>query len=219
MEPTESPSSSRPSTRRPADGREEKRLLAALRRSEAEGDERRAAERLVETTWRRTYAALFRLTGGDGELAADLTQDAYRKAWDALPQFDGRARFSTWLYRIAYTTFLNHARRPRRVVPLSERVADDPEAEAPPRDAGLPDPGPLPDEALGAARDRDRLRRAVLALPEDLRFTVTARYWGELTAREIARQEGVGAAAVRKRLRKALPLLAAALENDPEVEA
>ena len=33
----------------------------------------------------------------------------------AIASFDGRAAFSTWLYRIAYTTFLNHLRRPRRI--------------------------------------------------------------------------------------------------------
>ena len=58
-------------------GREEKRLLAALRRPQAghqpahdgraAGEDRRAAEALVEATWRQTYAALFRLTGGDAD--------------------------------------------------------------------------------------------------------------------------------------------------------
>ena len=214
-----------------ARGRDEKRLLAALRRGdrgsgategatgsrgEAAAGDRRAAEALLEATWRQVYAALFRLTGGDADLAADLTQDAYRKAWSALGGFDGRARFSTWLYRIAYTTFLNHARRPRRVVPLEdgsfgEAGGDD----APPldRDGGHADPGPLPDEALAASRSHDRLRRAVLALPDELRFTVTARYWSDLPVVEIARQEGITGAAVRKRLRKATTLLAAHLEE------
>ena len=208
-------------------GREEKRLLAALRRPQAghqpahdgraAGEDRRAAEALVEATWRQTYAALFRLTGGDADLAADLTQDAYRKAWAALGSFDGRARFSTWLYRIAYTTFLNHARRPHLVVPLEERAgtpAGDDDPPPPDRDGGSADASPLPDEALAERRSRERLRRAVLALPEDLRYTVTARYWGGLSAAEIGRQEGITATAVRKRLRKANTLLAARLESE-----
>lgn len=224
-----------------ARGRDEKRLLAALRRprggrgaaaggvgpgddrGDDHGDERRdnlaaddraAAEALVEATWRQTYAALFRLTGGDAELAADLTQDAYRKAWAALGTFDGRARFATWLYRIAYTTFLNHARRPRRVVPLDERASED-GAAAPPRDrdGGHADDAPLPDVLLADRRSHAHLRRAVLHLPEDLRYTVTARYWGDLPVAEIARQEGITGAAVRKRLRKATTLLAAQLED------
>src|SRR5215467_3093567 len=77
-------------------------LLAAF----AAGD-RAAAERLVEQSYRVVYALLRRLCG-ESELAADLTQESYRKAWDALESFDDRARFATWLCRIAYNTYLNH---------------------------------------------------------------------------------------------------------------
>src|SRR5437764_6476468 len=109
---------------RPEDG-EEGRLLSAL----AAGD-RSAADRLVEQTYRGVYALLRRLCG-DPDLAADLTQETYRKAWDALPGFDGRSQFSTWLARIGYNTFLNHLRRPRRLVPFDES-----------RESRVPDPAP-----------------------------------------------------------------------------
>ena len=181
----------------PGADEEQRRLLAAL----AAGD-RAAAERLVEETYRGVYALLRRLCG-DPDLAADLTQESYRKAWDALSGFDGRARFSTWLARIAYNTFLNHLRRPRRLVPLDES-----------REARVPDPTPSIEEAMGRAMVGDRLRRAVLALPEELRFTVTALYWGELPVKEVARQEGITGVAVRKRLKRALQALALALEEE-----
>lgn len=180
-----------------AEAGEEGRLLAAL----VAGD-RQAAERLVERTYRGVYALLRRLCG-DPDLASDLTQDTYRKAWDALPGFDGRSQFSTWLFRIAYTTFLNHLRRPRRLVPLEEK-----------HEAAVPDPAPAADEVVDRGVEGDRLRRAVLALPEDLRYTVTAVFWGELPVKEIARQEGITTVAIRKRLKKAFRLLALALEED-----
>ena len=179
-----------------SDGAQESRLLAAL----AAGD-REAAERLVEVTYRTVYGLLRRLCG-DADLASDLTQETYRKAWDALSGFDGRARFSTWLCRIAYNTFLNQLRKPRRLVPLEER-----------HEVSVPDPTPGPDELAGQHSEGDRLRRAVLTLPEDLRFTVTALFWGDLPVKEIARQEGVTPVAIRKRLKKALRLLALALEE------
>jgi RNA polymerase sigma-70 factor (ECF subfamily) len=139
---------------------------------------------------------------GDGDAAADLTQDTYARAWRALDQFDGRSRFSTWLYRIAYTTFLNHVRRPQRFVQLDD-------AMVPAEPVATLEEDPL------LALDAARLRRAVLALPEELRFAVTAHYWGEVAVREIARQEGLSSVAVRKRLRRAVSRLRTELEERP----
>lgn len=176
---------------------DERALLAAV----AAGD-RQAAERLVEQTYRAVYALLLRLSG-DADTAADLTQESYRRAWAGLSGFDGRARFSTWLYRIAYTTFLNHLRRPRLFQSLDER-----------QEETVPDPTPSAEESVGSAAAGDRLRRAVLALPDDLRFTVTALYWGDLPVREVACHEGVTTVAIRKRLRRALQMLALALGEE-----
>ncbi len=177
-------------------GDPEPALAARLR----QGD-RGAAEKLAELTYRTIYGALWRLTG-DAEAAADLTQETYRKAWAALPSFRGAAAFSTWLYRIAYTTFLNSRRRPRLLAPLEEH-----ELEA------LVDPEPPADEVLGTAGVGGRLRDAVRTLPEELRYAVSAHYWGEVPVREIARQQGITTVAVRKRLKRALEQLATAMEE------
>ncbi len=173
-------------------------LLAALERGE-----RWAAEQLVEQTYQRLFASLVRLTGGDGDLAADLTQETYRKAWQSLPRFRRRSQVATWLYRIAYNTYLNHIRRPARVQPIEDLAV--PEAR---------DPVPDQEELLSRQEVRLRLRRAVIGLPEDLRFTVTARFWGELPVAEIARLEDVTGAAIRKRLKKAMRSLRSALQED-----
>src|SRR5712692_11936520 len=175
---------------------EEGRLLAAIR-----GGDRSAAEELVERTYSAVYASLYRLCG-DGDLAADLTQETYRKAWEALAGFDGRSQFFTWLYRIAYTTFLNHIRRPRRMTSLD--APDAPE---------MADRALAADDVLSDAEEAERLRRAVLQLPEDLRFTVTAHFWGGLAVKEIASIEQITTVAIRKRLHKAFALLEAALDE------
>ena len=57
-------------------------------------------------------------------------------------------------------------------------------------------------------------RRAVLALPEPLRFAVTARYWAGLTSPEIARLEGVSPVGARKRLLRALSSLERTLVSE-----
>lgn len=174
---------------------QERELLTAM----ASGD-RRAAEELVDATYSRIYAALSRLSGGRRELAADLTQETYQKAWKSLAGFDQRARFSTWLYRIAYNTFLNHIRRPVRLM-------DDGSIE----DRRDPALGP---EALFQRRETDfRLRKAILELPESLRFTLTARFWAEMSVEDIARLEQVSGAAIRKRLKKAKKALRDLLEE------
>ena len=180
--------------------KDELRLLRAA----AAGDPT-AADRLVDATYRPIYATLARLTGGDADLAADLTQEAYRKAWASLHTFRGRSRFATWLYRIAYTTYLSHVRRPRRLEALDEDVA-----------RTLDDPSPGPEDAAALEGDVLRLRRALLRLPDSLRFTVTARFWRALPVREIARLEGVTGVAIRKRLKKALALLADELTEEVE---
>lgn len=174
--------------------RRDEDLLAAY----AAGD-RGAAERLVEASYQAVYSLLRRLCG-DTDLAADLTQETYRRAWDALAGFDGRARFSTWVCRIAYNTYLNHLRRPRRIVPIE-----------PYHEAVAVDPAPAADEVVEQALLGDHLRRAVLGLPEDLRYTVIAIFWGDQPVAEVARQEGVTGVAIRKRLKRALAALAALL--------
>lgn len=177
----------------------EQALLDRLARGE-----RAAAEALVDQTYRGVFAALVRLTGGDRDLAADLAQETYRRAWQALPRFDRRSRLLTWLYRIGYNAFLNQRRRPRRVVPLDdERSAPEPR-----------DPAPSADQVIAVGEVAARLRQAVIALPEELRFTVTARFWAELPVADIAHQERVTGAAIRKRLKKAMTMLRTQLEED-----
>ena len=178
-------------------GRESARLLEDLR----SGD-RSAAETLVERTYERVFASLCRLSG-DRDLAADLTQETYARAWRSLDSFQSRCRFSTWLYRIAYTTFLNHIRRPQRLQEMEEGFA-----------SSIEDPGIAPDEEAAGRIDGHRLRRAVMRLPEELRFTVTCRFWGDMPVREIALAENVSTVAIRKRMKRALHHLRVALEEE-----
>jgi RNA polymerase sigma factor (sigma-70 family) len=175
----------------------ERRLLEAVRAGDTD-----AAEELVEKTYSAVFASVYRLCG-DRDLAADLTQETYQKAWSALKGFDGRSQLFTWLYRIAYTTFLNHVRRPRRMTSLDEPDAID-----------VRDERPGAEELLAGAEEAEHLREAVMKLPEDLRFTVTAHFWGGLPVKEIASIEEITTVAIRKRLHKAFGLLESMLAEE-----
>ena len=177
---------------------DERTLLQLIR----QGDQP-AAEELVERTYSAVYASIYRLCG-DSDLAADLTQETYQKAWAALAGFDGRSQLFTWLYRIAYTTFLNHVRRPRRMTSLDE----------PDSSFDVRDESPQVDEVLADQEEAERLRKAVMQLPEDLRFTVTAHFWGGLAVKEIASIEKITTVAIRKRLHKAFSLLEGILDEE-----
>jgi len=74
-------------------------------------DDRRAFEQLVRRHQGMVRAQLRRLVHDDHAKADDLAQETFVLAWRKLHQFRGEARFSTWLYRIAYSCFLQGRRK------------------------------------------------------------------------------------------------------------
>lgn len=76
-----------------------------------ERDDRHAFGELVRRNQSRLRALLRRLTCGDEALADDLAQQAFVRAYRGLHGYRGGARFSSWLYRIAYNVFLTQRRR------------------------------------------------------------------------------------------------------------
>lgn len=81
-----------------------------IRRAVENGDQRAYAQ-LVRRYQSQLRFSLRQLCGGDQGLADDMAQEAFIKAYKALPAFRGDARFSTWLYRIAYNLVMSHRRK------------------------------------------------------------------------------------------------------------
>ena len=81
-----------------------------------------------ETLYRRhvgrVHGVIIRLVGGHGARADDLTQEAFVRAWQALPAFRFEAAFTTWLHRLAVNTALMELRSRRN----GPRFDDDDEA-------------------------------------------------------------------------------------------
>lgn len=150
-----------------------------------DGD-RGAARALYEAHVHRVHRLVFRLCG-DEELTHDLTQDVFIRAFDQLPRFRGEAAFSTWIHRIAVSVTLNALRKVRRL-----RT----------RELSLEGATHVPDEA-GAPRDpelKERLTRAIEALPPGSRASVILHDIEGYTHVEIAAMLGIAVGTSKARL-------------------
>jgi RNA polymerase sigma-70 factor (ECF subfamily) len=105
-----------------ADSQAEARIDQALVARVLLADDRRAFEQLVRRHQGMVRAQLRRLLRGDIARADDLAQETFLLAWRKLHQFRGEARFATWLYRIAYSCFLQSVRKRQH---LSDTTGDD----------------------------------------------------------------------------------------------
>ena len=75
---------------------------------------------LVEAYQSPIRRFLFNLTDGDEELSKDLAQETFVKAWLNVSSFRAAAKFSTWLFRIAYNVFYDHARSAKQTLDINE---------------------------------------------------------------------------------------------------
>lgn len=168
---------------------------AALLARAREGDPQAFAA-LVGRFDRPLRALAFRLLG-DRQRMDDALQEAYVKAYRALPSFSGNAAFSTWLYRIVYNACLDELRRTRRLVEL-------------PLDGGSAGAAPSagPEEAVARRVD---LAAALGALPVELRAVVLLVDAEGMSYDEAGEVLGVPVGTVASRLSRARTALREAL--------
>ena len=163
------------------------------------GGHRGAFDVLVERHQRQVYRTCYRLVGNH-EDAADVTQDAFLRAFRALPRFRRDASFSTWLHRIAVNAALNHFHARGARFESLEAVGD------------VRDPRGIAADAIVERRQRARALRSALArLPKRQRMTLVLRVYGELSHEEIARALGRSVGTVKANLFFALRNLRAVL--------
>jgi len=87
--------------------------------------DRKAFGQLVEAYQSPIRRFFFNLTGGDVELSKDLAQDTFVKAWLNIGSFRAAAKFSTWLYRIAYNIFYDYARTHKLAADIDVELLSD----------------------------------------------------------------------------------------------
>jgi len=164
-----------------------------LGRAQHAGDHR-AMAMLVRSHRPRILRLLLRLTRGDRQLSEDLTQETFYRAVRALPRFEGRCRFGTWLHRIAYFAYLNHRDRAPRHARLSAEYEEQ-------------IPSTLGCWNTGQADLQWDLEFALAELPEAYRDVVLLHLLDNLAYQDIATTLALPLGTVKTRLHRAKRLM------------
>ena len=165
-------------------------------------------ELLVLKYQRKLGRLLSRLVRDPAEVE-DVTQEAFIKAYRALPSFRGDSAFYTWLYRIAINTAKNYLVALGRRAPTSTGF-DNEEAENF-EDADQLRDANTPESELQGKQIAAVVNRAMDALPEDLRTAITLREIEGLSYEEIANVMNCPIGTVRSRIFRAREAIATEL--------
>jgi len=175
----------------------------------AQRGDKRAFELLVEKYQRKLARLVSRLVRDPGEVE-DVTQEAFIKAYRALPSFRGDSAFYTWLYRIGINTAKNYLVATGRRAPTSTEVdAEDAEGYAVGellRDINTPESLLLSKEIAGT------VNAAIESLPEELRSAIQLRELEGMSYEEIAKLMDCPIGTVRSRIFRAREAIAERLK-------
>src|SRR5688572_20861832 len=173
---------------------DERALVGAAARGEVT-----AFEALYRRHVGRIHGVISRLVGGHGSRADDLTQDAFVRAWQALPAFRFESAFSTWLHRLAVNTALMDLRSRK------SRPQDDGDEDA------FDLLGSTDSAGHTTALSMD-LERAVASLPPRARAVLVLYDVEGWQHEEIAAQLGMAVGSSKAQLHRARNLLRTRLE-------
>lgn len=167
-----------------------------------------AFEVVVENHYQRVYRQLWHLCQ-DAEVAADLTQETFGRAWSSLDAFAGKSSVATWLYTIAlrcwYRWKENNSDQ-KTNVPLSDWAEF------------VPDEAPGPAQKMEVQAMREDVQLALSRLPSPFRETVVLFYVQNLKYREVAEVLDVSIGTVKSRLHEGLKRLKTILDEAEAIE-
>lgn len=157
-----------------------------------------AFARLVEENQGRIYALCYRMTGSR-EDAADLTQDAFLRAWQFRENFQGHSALSTWLYRLALNGCIDFLRREKRRGSLSMTLDEDGEDWQ----AQISDERWAPEDVLERSQLQHLLWQGLDALSPEHRQILVLREMEGLSYREIGKYLRLEEGTVKSRIARA----------------
>ena len=179
----------------------------------AQGGDVDSFNQLILRWERPIYALAYRVIGREDD-ARDVCQEAFLRAFRALPGFKGQAKFSSWLYRITLNLCRDWIRRHRRA-PVSQM----PEGVDPLELAG--ERGAVETiEDLAARRELTAVvEEAMALLPEEQRTAIILKEYHGMTFQEIADLQGCPLSTVKTRLYQGLTVLRRNLQRNGQVSA
>jgi RNA polymerase sigma-70 factor (ECF subfamily) len=156
---------------------------------------------LLVLRYQHRVAALVARFVHDAQEAEDVCQEAFIKAYRALPLFRGDSAFYTWLYRIAVNTAKNYLVSRNRRPPSSD--LDYEEAEAVSEVGSLLQELESPESSLLSQKLREAITEAIEELPEDLRTAFTLREFAGMSYEDITEIMDCPVGTVRSRIFRA----------------
>jgi RNA polymerase sigma-70 factor (ECF subfamily) len=180
----------------------------------AQRGDKQAFELLVIKYQRRLARLLSRFIRDPGEVE-DVTQEAFIKAYRALPSFRGDSAFYTWLYRIGINTAKNYlvtlGRRPPTVTEVDNEEAEDIEDGTQLKDMNTPE------SQMMTRQIAETVNSTLQSLPEELRTAITLRELDGLSYEEIAQIMNCPIGTVRSRIFRAREAIAEKLRPHLDV--
>jgi RNA polymerase sigma-70 factor (ECF subfamily) len=173
----------------------------------ARAGDRTAFSDLVRIHQHEVFTLALRLVG-DRELAADVSQEAFVRAWRGLSKFRGDAQFSTWIHRITVNTAWTQRNKQRK------HWAD-------PIDEAFTEPATdsiSPERAAESAAIQERLHEALRSLSDPVRAVVVLKDIYGWSHGEIADHLDISIAAAKVRLHRGRKQLRAELWSEMEAE-
>lgn len=171
----------------------------------AQGGDKRAFELLVEKYQRKLARLLSRFIRDPAEVE-DVTQEAFIKAYRALPAFRGDSAFYTWLYRIGINTAKNYLMAMGRRAPTSTEVEAE-EAEGFDEGEQLRDIN-TPESVLLSKEIAETVNATIESLPEELRKAIQMREIEGMSYEDIAQAMDCPIGTVRSRIFRAREAIA-----------
>ena len=154
-----------------------------------------------EALYQRYQAGIYTFLRGqvrEAELAADLTQQTFVRAWESLPGLRDPGAFQSWLHRIALNLVRDEAKSGRaRLEVVATDLADE-RSGAPPREAVARNPGP--EELALSSELRDRVWQALGSVPAEQRAALVMHHMTGMSVAEIAKAMRVRPGTVMSRL-------------------